>query len=229
MRAIVLLPAVLLLGACAYALDDSIQDVRIETPGAQNAKCFVYVEDLKYVAHPPQKLNIFKSKENLEVECLAPGNRRKKVFIRPAIEKSAFYNAANLGAGVPLDYTSGALFRYPDVIVVDFTDASVRDSDLPQHDNPALRKSDSYKLEEFLPTTPRLNSDQNSVPPVLLKRGQVAPDFKAGTDDPSAFSEPATKGSDKGDLKSILDKILPNLNPKKDSADAKPTPLFPGQ
>jgi hypothetical protein len=227
MRAIVFIPAVLLLGACAYALDDSIQDVRFETPGAQNAKCFVYVDGVKYTVHPPQKLNLAKTKKPLEIDCMAPGNRRKKIFIEPATENSAYYNAANLGIGVPVDYASGAMFRYPNVITVDFTTAPIVDSGLPAHDSPELRKADSYKLEEFSAGVPSLNSDGSEPKAVLLKRGQS--ESSAADQDPAAFSEPTAKSKDKGDLKALLNKILPNLNPKPDTADSKPTPLFPGQ
>lgn len=219
---------VFVVSGCAYVVDDSIQNVRFETPGAQHAKCDVVVDGVKYVVSPPQKLNIFKSRKPLEVDCMAPGNRRKKIFIEPAIEKSTYGNIANVGAGAAVDYASGAMFRYPDVVHIDFTGAPIKDSALPAHDSPDLRRSDSYKFEEFLPAQPRLNSDSQEPKPVLLRRGQTEP--SPPKDDPGAFSEPKVKKENKGDLKSIIDKLIPDINPAAPKkADQSPTPLFPGQ
>ena len=233
-RKILFFSTVLALGACAYAMDDSIQDVRIETPGAQNAKCAVYVDGLKYVAYPPQTLNIFKSKKPLEVDCMAPGNRRKAITVEAGIERSTFYNTTNLGAGVPLDYATNSMFRYPDVIAVDFTDVALEEFDHPAHDNPALRQSETYKLEEFSPGVPRLNSDSGIKPPVLLRRGEPAP--ASSDESASAFTEPAHKRSDKGDLHTVIERLSPSMNPssapaaqEEGSAKSAPTPLFPGQ
>lgn len=210
--------SILTLGACAYAIDDSIQNVRIETPGAHNAACNVFVEGLKYKAKPPQTLNIFKSKDDLIVDCWAPGGRRKMMEIPAGIETSAAWNAVNAGAGLPWDYASGALFRYPDVIEVDFTDVPVTDPPLPAQNSPDIRQPETYDLEEFSPGSPRMNEDRYAPPVEVLRRdGLVSGSASSAVEyeDGSAFSEPEEMSGGKSDIQSV-------------PLDA-PIPLFPGE
>ena len=206
--------SILTLGACAYAIDDSIQNVKVVTPGANNAACLVYVEGLKYKVKPPQTINIFKSKEDLVVDCMAPGNRRKVLNIPAGIETSTAWNAVNAGAGLPWDYASGALFRYPDVIEVDFTDIPVTDPPWPDHNAPDIRQPESYDLEEFSPGSPRMNADKTA-PPVEILRREGSASGAAEYNDSSAFSEPEYTTGGKGDIQSVP------LEP--------PLPLFPGE
>lgn len=202
--------------ACAYAIDGSVQDVKFSTPGAYGAECSVYVEKVRYIVHPPQTINIFKSKGELEVDCMAPGNRRRKVFIEPSVEDSSAFNLAHGGAGYAWDYASGALWRYPDVVEVDFTDAPTTGEELPAHNRPDIRAPEDHMLEEFSPGQPRMNADRYVQPVEILRRQKPAAAGYTPYEDAAAFSE-SSSGRDKGDL---MDAV---------PAKSEPMPLFPGE
>ena len=160
----------MLLGACAYVQDGAIQDVEFKTPGATDAVCNVYVDKIKYQVRPPQTVNLFKSKETLKVDCLAPGNRRKVVYIEPNIERSSYGNIATAGVGYAWDVASEALWAYPDIIEVNFTDTPIKEFDLPAQNSPDIKQPEDYKIEQYSPSTPSLNSDKNAPPIEILRR-----------------------------------------------------------
>lgn len=213
------------LTACAYATDSSVQDVKFVTPGAYGAECHVYVEKVKYVVHPPQTVNLFKSGKNLEVDCLAPGNRRKKIFIEPGIEGSSTWNLTNGGIGYAWDYASGALWRYPDIIEVNFTDTPIADEDMPAQNRPDVRSPDDHMLEEFSPGQPRMNADRHAQPAEILRRQKGGATSAAPYSNAAAFSESSVPGKDKGDLMDATP-AKPSDSPP---AKAAPAPLFPGE
>ena len=218
------------LGACAYALDGTSQNVKFITPGAYNAACNVYVEGLKYRVKPPKVVSLYKAKEDLIVDCLAPGGRRKIVNITPEIEVSTAWNAANAGVGLPWDYASGALFRYPDVIEIDFTGEPISDPPLPAQNSPDIRQPEEYLLEEFSPSEPILNNDRN-VPPVEILRRQSPNSNLSGYNngETSAFSEPVNTSQDKGELMDVIQGLSEDMNPSISDDFGYPVPLLPGE
>lgn len=163
-----------LITSCAYFKDGSIQPLTVKTPGAQNATCYVYVDGLRYRFKPPQTINIGKSKEDLIVECHAPGNRQRTVVIEPGLSKSAKQNiATGLIPGVAWDSASGALYAYPDTVYVDFTNMPTSPEALPAHNNPDIKQPEEYDLEEFRAKVPRLNSDRyNQETPIRARQAQ---------------------------------------------------------
>lgn len=211
------------LGACAYFIDTSNQEMTILTPGAQNAVCFVYSGDLRYRVHPPKTFNISKSDKDLKVDCLAPGNRRNMVVLEPTIADSAKYNVANGGIGAVWDYGSKAMFEYPSIVEVNFTDTPVKDESLPAHNNLDIKQPEEHMNEEYRPGMPRMNADK-SLPPVEIRtRGTNAP---AAPSDGEAFTESGSENAEgKGNLKSVLESYGGAINP----SDSAPTPLIPGE
>lgn len=211
------LATVAILGGCAYALDTQNQEITILTPGAEDAVCYAYVEDLKYRIHPPEKTIIFRSREDMRIDCLAPGNRRQEMTVSSEITKSGYYNAATVGVGALWDHASGALYTYPDVIEVSFVGVPTKPFAMPAHNNPDIKQPEEYKLEEFLPSNPRLNSDSDKVKNEIRRRnsGGFSQDTYSGSD---AFSEQETYSvpSGKGALRDV-------------PSTAAPTRLFPGQ
>ena len=221
---ILLLSALSVLGACAYALDGNIQDLTVLTPGAEDAVCYVYVDDLRYEFFPPQTVNIYNSKEDLVIDCLAPGNRRKKVVIEPEINKKVAGNVATgVVPGATWDYTSGAMFKYPIVVEVDFTGMAVSPEPLPAQNNPDIKQPEEYDLEEFSPGSPRLNSDRYAPTLEIRKRTRG--------NGSSVVSKPITTApgaQDKGDLQSVPaaeSSIDPGVTP----SGKGPVPLYPGE
>lgn len=178
-----------MLSACSYALSDSVQEVAFETPGAQGAECAVYVEGLRFSVSPPQSINLPNSRHNLEVTCKAPGYREQTIYIKPHFSDTSLLNVANAGAGFVLDYASDALFKYPDVIRVDFTDTPVSDPPIPAQNAPDIRQPEDYPLEEYRPGQPRLNSDRYKEEPEILRRGGAPISSESGG--ASAYSSDA--------------------------------------
>ena len=232
------------LAGCAYATDGAIQDVKFITPGAHGAKCDVYVEKLRYRASPPQTLTLYKTDQDLVVDCRAPGNRHKIIYITPTIEDSAKGNIWNLGVGLPVDYASKSMYRYPDVIEVNFTDTPVRSQPLPAQNNPDVRQPEDYPLEEFSPSVPRMNKDGNAVP-IQIERRNLGNSPVIYDDSAAAFSEDTpTVGGGKGDINSVINSLSSAINPSSaagvpnavqapastssSNADA-PIPLIPGE
>ena len=224
LKLFVLIP-VLATGACAYGIDGAHQDVKFETPGAHGAYCDVYIEKLRYRVKPPQVINVFKSQDGMTVDCKAPGNRRIIEKVESKVEKSTAWNASNVGVGVPWDYASGAMFRYPDVIKVDFTRIPVSDPPLPAQNNPDIRQPEEYDLEQFSPGSPRLNSDKTA-PPVEIQRRQSGRTNMQGDDGTGAFSEPAVMSGGKGNVQAVMPADA--LNPSS-GGTSEPIPLIPGE
>ncbi|MGH1399070.1 MAG: hypothetical protein ACRBCT_07640 [Alphaproteobacteria bacterium] len=159
MRIYSLLIATIFLTSCAYTIDTAQQEIEVQTPGARNAVCYTYIDDVRYRIHPPQKIVITKSHKDLELDCLAPGNRRNKVFIEPKISDAGKANILTAGAGAFWDFASKSLYEYPEIIYVDFTHTPVQPMPLPAQNELDIRPPEDYPLEQFSPGSPRLNED----------------------------------------------------------------------
>lgn len=231
-----LLVCFLVLGACAYATEKSIQDLTVVTPGAHDALCYVEVDGMKYKFHPPETVNIFKSKKDLIVDCLAPGNRHQRVIIEPQISTASIAGNIPTGLvpGAAWDYTSGAMFKYPDIVEVNFTHTPVKSEDLPAHNNPDIKQPEEYFLEEFSPGEPRLNSDRYEQPVELKRREKPAPGGGVLTSGYMANDTAAAPAMSKGELMNVIQDMGDEMNPagsgvSEGQQGSDPVPLFPGQ
>lgn len=214
----------LLLTGCSYAFDESTQEIEIVTPGENGAVCYMYVDGLRYRVHPPTKTIITKSREDLIIDCLAPGNRRNKVVIEAGYAEHAKQNVLNGGIGAVWDAASGALYQYPTIIPVDFTNTPIQPMPLPAHNNPDIRQPEDYPLEEFSPSKPRMNDDSQSGTVEIRLR-----DRAAGTGQ-SEFDGEAYGGDLFGAVpsgKGNLQDTAPTA--ESSSSNAAPTQLYPGQ
>jgi len=227
MRNTALLLSTVILASCAYAVDTSVQDITIRTPGAKDAVCYMTVNNVRYRMHPPQTTSIPRSHKDLELDCLAPGNRRKEVIIPPSYADSAVANVANAGVGLIWDHTSGALYQYPDVVEVSFVGIAEGPAFLPAQNNPDIRQPEEYALEEFLPSQPRLNSDRD-MPDTLQKRGEALMSNASTGNNGDAFSESLNASAGKGDLQSVINTYSGDLNPAA-VPDSGLTPIIPGE
>ncbi len=226
-RSVLLLTSLMFLGSCAYTLDGGNQDITVLTPGAENAICFVYVHNIKYKIRPPTTTNVIKAKENMVVDCMAPGNRRRKVVIEPQLENSAVWNITNgIFIGGAWDYYSRSVFKFPEIIEVDFTNMQARPQKLPAHNAPDVRQPEEHTLEEFLPGNPRMNSDKYKQEIELQRReknteGDLSPGFSSD-DDAYMTGDQTGAPYGKSNLESMKD--MPSsvdMNPANDA----PTPV----
>jgi hypothetical protein len=166
-----------LCSGCAYVTEGSIQDVTVVTPGATNAQCKLSVGSVKYVYEPPMTRSIQKTDETMEVDCWAPGNRHKVVYIKPNISGPTMYNAGTgIVPGMAWDFASKAMYFYPKVVEVDFTQTEIKPFPLPAQNQDDIRQPEDYDLEEFSPGLPRLNSDRFATNPEIRRR-EVPTDF----------------------------------------------------
>ncbi len=224
---LLLLSSCLVLASCAYTLEGTVQEITLKTPGAQNAMCYTYVDGVRYKIYPPQTIAISKSKKDLVIDCLAPGNRRRQLIVPPGGAETFPANLANgMIPGAAFDYASESMFKYPETIYIDFSEIPATSMPLPAHNNPDIPAPEEYNLEEFLPGQPRLNSDGSNISAPLMKKERGA----ATTEKTGYGSSYITEGS-QADTKSAP-KPLPAMNPanppSKPATDA-PAPLYPGQ
>ena len=218
--------SILLLGSCAYAVESSNQDITFLTPNAENAKCFVYIDKLKYQVYPPYTLNIKKSSKDMEIVCNAPGNRKIEMSVPAQMSKRAIWGSP---AGMAWDYASSSLYYYPSVIAIDFSDEELKPNPLPSHNNRDIRQPETYDLEEFGASQPRLNSDKNKIEMPIIRRGEEIPKEYMGEHN----SGDIPVSDEKSDLQSVLDGLT-ETPPAQDSdtqdeAVSEPIQIYPGQ
>jgi len=121
---VIALSASLALSACVKPdLHLETQKVTIKTPGALEGKCYLENDEFKYVAYTDQTITITRTAKDLNVLCMAEGNREKSIVIKH--DPSVIGLQAN---------------KVPSVITVDFTNMAPRDYDLPNYHNPDIGK-----------------------------------------------------------------------------------------
>jgi len=192
-----ILLATLALSACATAIDRSTQEVTIETPGTTGALCFLERPGFRARVWAPKTLRINKSGDPLVVTCHAPSNRKKVVVAEAKIPASFYANVANgMLPGGLWDYESGAMFKYPEKITVDFTGMLPQPMPGPDYqrvldENPAI-----FDMEEFRPGVPALQRDRDYKPTDLQFRRTNAELFSSTYASPDeSFSAGSTDGT----------------------------------
>lgn len=212
-----LLGFIVLLGGCGYAVESSHQEISFVTPGAEDARCYVNVNKVKYKVYPPQTLNIKKSDSDMIISCNAPGNRMREMIVESSFTKRALWGTP---VGVAWDYASQSLFYYPSVIAIDFSKEELVPNAPPKHNNKDIRQPEDYDLEEFRPAAPRLNSDRDEPRTPLLRKG----------DDYSNYPvEGQSKVEDKGDLHDVISDLTSDNPSVSGNAKGEPVSLYPGQ
>ncbi len=150
---------IFLVSACAWTTQTSLQDVAFETPGALDAECEVLVGKTKYVVHPPQTIILPKSVETMHVNCLAPGGREKSWEYLPKVSPMILADSTLGMAPAIWDHYSGALYYYPDKVVIDFRGVPTVPIPLPSYHNPDTVPPRLSGLDEETPGMPGLNAD----------------------------------------------------------------------
>lgn len=160
-----------LLTACTTVLDRSIQEFRVETPGVEGATCYLLRPGFTQKIFPPQTIKITKANDDMTVRCLAMGNREKTIVVESRISKNAMLNMYNgFLPGILYDYDTGSLFRYPDVVKVDFSGTLVKPMPLPDYQKFLMENPMIADMEEFRPGQPALQRDRYESVPTLQPR-----------------------------------------------------------
>lgn len=209
--------AVLVLGACSYVHDKEFQTVHIDTPGAVGAKCHLEVDKIRYPVYAPEAISIPRTKGDMKIDCLAPGNRSKKAVVPSRRSVLFWQNFLNGFAGAPLDLVSGAAYEFPDYIQISFYDVEPKPYNLPLHEYNPAGKPSQRTLEEFRPSQSVMNKDRYAAPVEIKKRSRVRD--SGGLDFGSVFAEPSDDAGAAVDLSvkpvsmsdlSMPDSVQPN-------------------
>ena len=165
LRITLALLASMTLGACSTVTEGSQQQITFETVGAVDAVCEVNqgVNDFQYQVRPPQTIWIKKSRRNLTVECDAPGNRKVTKIVETDLAATTFLNVFNgLVPGAAYDAESGAFFKYPDKIVIDFTTEMAKPNPLPSYHNlDTLDPDREASVENMGPDNPEMPGEKD--------------------------------------------------------------------
>ncbi len=195
----------LLLASCSTVIVGQIQDVTIETSGADNTLCYMQNREFSFRFYPPQTLKVTKSSDPYTIRCLAPGNREKTLVLEPKVSDNTFWNATNAGVGVPVDHLSAAMYELPDKIVIDFEGMPAGGYQQPGY-NQFFDKNPQLKgMEEFRAGQAALLRDINAPETTLQKRE----DASEGGDLISSPEGGSGIGSNKGGQGASLMSIEP--------------------
>lgn len=150
-----------LLAGCATALDGTTQNVLFRTVGADDAYCIIQTgaDGYRYDAHPPHTLRINRSRDPMVVSCSAPGNRKKAVEVTPHLTGKTALNALNMGLGTLVDAESGAMYSYPNEVVIDFASVRAEPQPLPAYENEGALPPQAQPIEDLGPDVLQLPSD----------------------------------------------------------------------
>lgn len=145
------------LSACATYTEGSQQQITFETPSAENAVCEVRtgVNELVYRVRPPQTVWVKKSRKDMKIICEAPGNRIAEQTVKSTLSSTTFGNVANgILPGVVYDGESGAMFKYPDLIQIDFAGITAKMNPMPDYHNlDGLQPVN--EVEDYGPSVPK--------------------------------------------------------------------------
>ncbi len=200
-RNITLLLVTLGLSACGSVLSGATQDITVETPGAHDSVCYIDNGDLKYRVWPPETVKVSRRPGNLEVRCLADGNREKTVVFDSDGNAVALGNVlTGLAPGMFIDHNTGSLYEYPRVVTVDFTDIPTSPMPKPNYHKHLMENPDLFGMEEFRPGRAALIKDKYNTSTELKKREFLgAPnydEFKGGAS--SSISSESSEAGDNG-------------------------------
>lgn len=160
----------LVLSSCGTIEDGGAQKITVETPGANDAVCYISNNHLKYRLFTPGSVVVSKRPGDLTVNCLADGNRERTVVYSQDINKTTYGNVLTAGLGAGWDYETGGMFEYPEKIVVDFTNIPSKPMELPNYHKHIKDNPDLYGMEEFRPGRAALIRDAYDTPDQLQRR-----------------------------------------------------------
>lgn len=152
-----------LLAACSTVTNGSTQQVSFKAVGADDVFCDVLIgaNDYKYTVRPPQSVWVQRSRKPMFIACTAQGNRTKNAVIESGVANSAYLNGLTAGTTLAWDANTGAMYAYPEEIVIDFSSALAKDQPLPAYENKGALNSRAQGIEYLGPDTPVLPGDRD--------------------------------------------------------------------
>lgn len=218
-----------MLSGCSTIMSGATEDIRINTAGANEALCDVTQGGRRYRVYAPSTFRAMRSPDDMRIHCRAPGNRDQIVLVKSEISDNAAYNVSNLGLGVGWDAMSGALYNYPDVILMDFRGVAPSSYPQPDYQDVFDRNPELMQMEQFRPGNPALGSDMGTPTPTLQPRSGDE-DNSMGIMMPSASSSvPGTSSSSSSTAtKAPLPPIVAPVAPVAATTTTTTTNVTPG-
>ncbi|MEK7802505.1 MAG: hypothetical protein AAB276_08635 [Pseudomonadota bacterium] len=152
-----------LLSSCSSMIDGDMQKVSFVAQGASDSRCTIVVGEnsYKYTVSPPQTIWIYKSAEDMNIDCSAQGGRSARLKVKSALAGSTFSNVLNGTLGAVYDAETGAMFKYPSEVMIDFGGQLAQSEPLPVYENTDALHSDHTAEVEYLgPDVPALAEDK---------------------------------------------------------------------
>lgn len=150
-----------LLASCSTITNGSTQQVSFKSVGAEDAYCDILIgaNDYKYNVRPPQTIWVQRSRKPMFITCTAPGNRTKNAVVESGIANTAYLNGVTAGTTLAWDAETGAMYAYPEEIVIDFSSALAKDQPLPSYENKGALDAKAQGIEYMGQDTPALPTD----------------------------------------------------------------------
>lgn len=150
-----------LLASCSTITNGSTQQVSFKTVGADDAYCDILIgaNDYKYSVRPPQTAWIQRSRKPMFITCTAPGNRIANAMIESGVANTTYLNTLTVGTTLPIDAATGAMYAYPDEVVIDFSSSLAKEQPLPSYENKGAFDPKTREIEYMGHDTPALPSD----------------------------------------------------------------------
>lgn len=159
-RLFAVLVSVFLLSACATATEKPMQDLKVELVGTGEALCDITQPGRRYRVYAPSTVRIVKSSDPIHVKCNAPANRVLEQDLEPVVTDAIMANVTNgVAPGLLWDHFTGAMYKYPDKVVMDFSNIEPRDYPLPDYQMVIDRNPYIQGMEMFRPGKAALLSD----------------------------------------------------------------------
>lgn len=105
------------LSACATAVQPKNQRIQFTAVNGEEPKCIVETPLNKYVAYPPQHIQVERSRYTLVVDCTANGGKHRRLLIQPEHNPTSSYLQ---GPFQLVDRVTGSAWNYPPYIRIDF-------------------------------------------------------------------------------------------------------------
>ncbi len=130
-----LLLVTVLVASCATAVQPKNQKIQIVAVNGGDPKCILETPLNKYVAYPPQAINVERSRYVLVVDCTANDGKHRRLLVPPEHNPTSSYFQ---GPGVLVDRMTGSAWNYPPYLRIDFYYEPFVDPMNPTGEPPAM-------------------------------------------------------------------------------------------
>lgn len=151
-----------LLASCSTITNGSTQQVSFKSVGADDVYCDINIgaNAYRYSVRTPNTIWVQRSGKPMYIACTAPGNRTKNLVVESGITNTAFLNTLSGGTTLAVDAETGAMYSYPDEVIIDFSSAFGKEQPLPAYENKGAIDPRAQGIEYMGQDTPALQGDK---------------------------------------------------------------------